>query len=741
MRAKTAPPRPGPVPARNPAAPAGTGTLGAPSPTDRRPTLRRPLRWLLRLLLVVAVLLVIGVAGFWWFAYSPFEGRVDDVTAIVPADVEFVYRGSWAEIRDRGWFQQHALDRPVHSDLERLRDFRETSGVATLEDRVQQGLPGAVRFLRRLVYGTDSFSVERDLVPGDVVAAGKWCPGGSPLKSGPKWPREILLLTRVSGQVKFGFEALRHEFVRRRAMPPDSDLDVVETPEGWLRVESRDPRLVPKRRETCEGGAEMGAFNVWWVLRVKDVLAVSNSEDLLRKTAEAASGSGDRAVDRPGFSMPPAEGGMSAFVDLEGLRSYLNRFFSTADGTQKMGAFLGKFLAIDTLDRAHARLVPLPSGDGILGRATVEYSADRLRAFRDVKATYDLTPTRLADGIASILPAKDTVALAQVTTPPSALFHAVYDILSKDDQRIIEGHVREIGAKRRARGEKGYDGVGEFLDELAGQLTSNTGIAVARIPSVFDAAKFDQWYLGAEPAATMALTVLVGIPPGRSADEVDKFLADRVRALDFDPPERAQTPGPTPVTYSRLPLRVRKDDGSGESVRIADLDLIHPAYFVGNGWLVLSTREDYLLEVLKTIQGGAPSVRSTRTFDAAMRDLPPDATLALYVDGEAARSLLWDHRNEVVRSRHPDDEYAKQFRVRLHEEARRAGRPIDFKTVNDAVDREVDRYRKEEYGRFVAEWRRDLDSFRRFGGVGVVLAARKSESSLDGGASLVFAPP
>jgi hypothetical protein len=703
---------------------------------------RRSLKWLRRILVALVVLAIVAVAGFWWIAYSPFEGRVGEVVDLVPADVEFVYRGSWKEIRERGWVQQHLIDRPVLPELESLKDLRERSGLARVEDQIESGLPGIVKKARSVVFGADSFRVDRDLLAGEVVAAGRWCGGGSPQKGPPQW-RELLLLTRVTSQVRFTVAALRHDFVRQRALPPDADLSMSVTDEGILRVELHDPALRSRRRETCEGGSEMAPVDVWYVLRVKDVLAVSNSEDLIRRTAEVAAGTGERAVDRQGFAMPPAEGGISAFVDLERLRSYFERFFSEGEGMQAFSTFVGKFLAVDSLDRATGRLVPLPSGDGALASAEVEYSPDRLRLFKDVEATYALTPRAVSEGIPSMLPAKDTIAVAELTTPPATLFKAIYENLSKDERRLVEERVREIGARRRESGDKGYSSVGEFLDELAAQLTTHTGVAISRISSVMDKTKYATWYLSDEPAPKPGFTVLVGIPAGRTPEEVDKFLSDRVAALGFRPPERVPYRGDPKVTYARLPLEIPKEDDSG-SIRLADLELYNPAYFVGNGWLVLSTREEYLQQVISILrkEPDAPeTVLASRGFDAAMHDLSPDATLAVYVEGNELRKYLWDLRNPSVRAAHPDDEHAKEFRLSLHEKARREGKAINLVAINDEVDKEMERWRREEYPRFVEKWRQQLERWRRFGGAGFVLAARQAVSRIDVGLSIVFAPP
>ena len=713
--------------------------MGAPKP-EPRPTVRRPLRILLRIGIVLVLVALCLLVGFSWFAYWPLEGTWDAVETVVPADVDFVYKTSWADIRDRGWLKRHAIDSPVFPGLEKLGDLPIEAGIPRLERQIDEGLPGAIKFLRKVLFGTDDFRVEKDLLAGDIVAAGSWCSGGSPLKGPPQW-RRIMVATRVSSQVKFGFEAIKHDFVRSRALPPDAGVTVEATPEGWLRIQSTDPALKAKGKpQTCEGGVQAEPLDVWWVARKKDVLVLSNSEDLLRASMDAADG-GDRAMDRPGFELPPVEGGVSAAIDLTGLRSYLLGFFGANAEGGRAAKFLGKFLAIESLDRANATVGPLVSGDGVLALASIAYSPERLRPFKDVAATYALTPRALRDGIASQVPAKDTVAVAQLITPPRALLGAVYDSLQPDDRRLIEENVARLGAERRARGEPGYPNVSDFLDDIATQLESNTGVAIARIPQAFDKAKFENWYVTDEPSPTVALALTFGIPKGKSPEQVDKYLSDRVASMGFAPPEAVTSPDG--ISYSRLKLQLGTEEGARGTFKPKDLELVQPAYRAAEGRLILATREDYLLDIVRTMRGGADapkSVLQSRTFDAATRDLPAEATVAIFIDGDNARALAWDYRNTIVRALHDDRDHAVTFRAELHDKARREGRAVDLGKIGTEVDAEMVRFRSEGYTQYIEELRTSLARWNRFGGAAVVLASTH-DAVLQTGATIVFAPP
>ncbi len=710
--------------------------------------MRRPFRWLIRIGIALAILFVAGLIAFTWFAYWPLEGRAESVEGLVPEDVDFVYRASWREIEDNGWLTKALEEGSIHPDLTpaKLRVGGDTlehalDRIPEVERQIDAGIPSAIAPLRRLLFGVSDFKVERDLLlQGSVVAAGRWCSGGRPVDGPPKW-REILLLTRVSGQVKFAFESMRHAFVRKKVVAGDlaQELAVTETRQGALEVDLLQV-APPRRPETCEGGNVMGPTNVWYLARVRDVIAVSNSEDLIGRFQDLGKGNGRRAIDRPGFALPNAEGGVAAAMDLVGLHSYLNRFFSPADPSDKLGTFLGKFVAIDPLDRMTATLGPLPGREGVLATADVGYDPTNLRRFPDVFATYDLAPERLERGIARLVPEKDTAAVALLRTPPGALLHAVYDSLDPEEKRQIEENVHSLSASRRRKGDTAYENVGAFLDEFASQLSPATGIAVARIPSVFDQAKYENYYLGDEPVPVAAWAILVRIGENARQEQVNAWLSDRVATLGFDPPTPVTSPDGR-ITYSRLKLHPQVDQGTGETHLPAEYANLMPAFKVEQGHVIFSTREDYLLKILETMRGapGDPTpIGATKEFDAAMRSLPRESTLAVFVSGKGLRDLLWDYRNTLVRRAHPDNEYAREFRVRTIQEQSARGGSIDFHEVQRLVDAEMARWRVEAYADYVRQLRTTLDSWNRVSAAAVVLSADRNTSHLTGGASLLL---
>jgi hypothetical protein len=721
-----------PTPPQRPASRLGasatfrTGAARPPAPPRRK-------RWWLRVLVVLAVIGAIGLAGFTWFAYWPLEGSVPRVDALVPSDVDFLYRTSWSEIKATGWVRKNVFDDPVHPSLDPKKAVVDDRTLEQALERVPQveaqihgSIPGALRALDRFAFGPE-FRVERDLFPGEVVAAGRWCSGGSPAEGPPKW-REILLLTRVSSRMKFVFEAMGHEFVRKR-VAIDPDTEVTETSDGLLRFETRTVRQKP---QVCEGGHEVAPMNVWYVGRRKDVLAIGNAADLV--AAATAKGGVERAIDGREFDMERPEGSLVAGVDLVGLRSYLTRSFNAEKRSVAgiIGTFVGKFIAVDALQEARATVRPLD--DGIDVRADVSYVGLRMREFREVAATYEQPLQDVANGMARFLPAKDTAVVIQVSTPAKNLLRAVYDSLPPGDQQLLGLRIKDLAARQLEKGERPYQDVGDFLDDLAGHLGSETGVAVARMSSVFHDDMFQEWYYAkTDPVPSTAVALMLKIREGTKQSEVEDFLADRVSVLASKPPERVKSPDG--IEYSRLVF----EDVPPEYA------LYTPAFKVHDDYLILAFREDYLLEILKVMRGGSdapPSVASTKEFRDVTASLPPKSTLMLYAHADNLRALAWDYRNPVVRGRHDDREHLNAFRAKRIRDMSRARGQVGVADLNlDAeMAAEGERFRTEGYRQFIADYRAELDSLRRIAAFGFALSAHRGSEKLDVGARLLLRP-
>ncbi|MHC5012660.1 MAG: hypothetical protein ACYTG6_17230, partial [Planctomycetota bacterium] len=200
----------------------------------------RRLRRILKRLAIFAVILgILGLIGFTWFAFWPLEGSIDRIEALVPEDVDFVYKTSWKELKGTRWIEENVQEAPFLPMLRsQVRELdRQLDQMAAEEDRINASIP----------LGLATFSFEDDVAAGEIIAAGRFCRQSGPERGPPRW-REILLLTRIGWKTKF-FSALKHGFVRSRVGP---GLTVEDIGEGIYKFTLANVRVSPERdRRIC----------------------------------------------------------------------------------------------------------------------------------------------------------------------------------------------------------------------------------------------------------------------------------------------------------------------------------------------------------------------------------------------------------------------------------------------------------------------------------------------------------
>ena len=167
------------------------------------------------LLLTVVLLGGLGLAAFTWFAYWPLRGQGG------------ARRGPRA--RRRGLRLPDVLGRaraprlgpdatssttpstPTStprrsSSMPRRQTLAQGArrGSPSTEEEINASIPGPLKALEGIFFGTKEFRVEKDLFPGEVVAAGRWCrrrqpdPGAAAVARDPApdaglAPREVRL--------------------------------------------------------------------------------------------------------------------------------------------------------------------------------------------------------------------------------------------------------------------------------------------------------------------------------------------------------------------------------------------------------------------------------------------------------------------------------------------------------------------------------------------------------------------
>ncbi len=700
----------------------------------------RRIRRLLTIFLVVVVALgALGVIGFTWFAYWPLEGKVGRVEALVPGDVDFVMRASWAGLKDTGWIQENVLENPVIAP-DALAEFQgqRSDSSATRSGGPREAIDGLLAQLetmeaqinRQIPLGITTFSFEKDVMPGEIVVAGKWCDGLDPTEKPPSW-YEILVLTRVSWKPKL-FAALKHGFVRKQF---GAQMTVEEAADDIYKFTLPGVRVTSERARTCGQGQVMPPENAWYGTRVRDVLAFTNSLDLARGVQNLAEfpDSGRAYINRPHVDLESIPSGISASMDITPLHNYLVR---TLNLVGPPVTILKRYLTIPSLHRLNGYLV-FPSLDQVEAHATIRYQEGLLGT--SVQDVYGLQPEEPGSLVANYVPAKDTFGALLLKTPALHLLRGIYwDVLDDGARKLWKDNLARMG---------GYHDPDEFFQEFAGKLGDTAGIAVARMSDIFDNLEYQGFLLTQDvmdqpDPEVPALAMIARLRRDTLPAELDAYLAEKIPLLGASPDlERKEYKG---LTYTRAHLQQEA----------ADFRLFTPCWILAQNHLIFASNESYFLKILDTLSDPKkfPPLADDPTFRASMEQLPEKVHVALYLDlsklfrvppraepGAEPRGFLYDRRHWWVFRHRNSFSAVRKYRADITAayKARTEG-PISIQQQLE-LDRKVDEYAERyesRYHEFEEEYRSILAKFSRLRAFGVGIVA--NDEHLISDLSLLF---
>ncbi len=684
---------------------------------------KRLLKYLKRVLIAAILLGGIGLAVFSWLCYWPLEGSVDDLLDLVPEDVEFVLRGDYDDLKSTGWVQANVLEDPLHPLLAeqagRVLD-QVKAQMADIEGQINENIP--VDFAK--------FHTVEDVLEGETCVAGNWCRGFGPDRGPPSW-QEILIMTRVSWKTRC-IAALRHGFIRDQMGPrlkvsPESD-DVFHLTFPFM------PVLPERLRTACGGGFVMPPGNEWYLRRVKDVLAISNSKRLIRGVADLAeeNGSTRSFATRPGFDIALQPGRITAAVNVAPLHGYLQRVFQYYPALKP----IRRFLSPQALEKLSGS-VSLGGRDLIEGSAKISYIGQNAPEVQ--RNVYALGERAVREGISELVPAKDTFAVLSLRVEPKYLLSSIVeDMLAPGDKRLWEENLSTL--------EGGFDSLDDFFTDLSTRIGTEAMIALGRLSGTFDSVNFTGFWDEA-PDAMPALAVMVRVKEGASAGELEEYLATKIPLLGFS--KEMERIDYKSFTYMRAQLREK----------LLDFQLVSPCFLLANNHLILTTNEAYMRQIVETIADrNVPALERDETFRVTMAPLAARGHVGLFVDlekltrvpptsrpedslpGSDSRGLLWDSRNQwVISAKDPRTE-AIRFRSELEARYRRSNgrRPLSGQQ-QDEIEEQVDAHLQEWYDlypRFEEEWRKQLEGLRRLRGLGLVLGG--TDTDIDAHVALVF---
>jgi hypothetical protein len=689
------------------------------------PLRKRLLKYLKRLLLVGLILAAIGVGVFTWLCYWPLEGRVEQLLALVPEDVEFVLRGEYEDLRDSGWVQANVLEDPLHPLLAEQAGKamdQAAAEMAQIEQQINANIP--VEFAQ--------FGVIDDVLKGEVCIAGNFCRGLGADQGAPKW-QELLVMTRVSWKTRC-VAALKHGFIREK-MGPNLRISA-EDDEIYKLVFPNVPVLPEAKRMGCGGGFVIPPRNTWYLRRVKDVLAISNSRRLINSVADlSAEGTGGRSfATRPGYDVQHVPGRITAAVNVEPLHTYLRSAFEYYPRLKP----LKRFLPPEALEKLNGSL-SLAGLDLLKGGAKVSYIAQNAPGV--VRNVYSLPERAVRQGISELVPAQDTFAVLSLRVDPQYLLTSiVQDILEPGQRRLWERNLRS-GV------EGGYDTLDEFFADLSTRIGTEAMIALARLSDTFDKVEYSTfWDESVDPMPAMA--IMVRIKEGGSAKELEEYLSGKIPLLGFSREmERIKYKA---YTYMRAELETK----------VLDYALVTPCFLLANDYLVIATNETYMRQIIETVSDReVKALETDETFRVTMATMPARGHVGLFLDLEklsripreddtsetsagpaGTRGFLWDGRNQYVINEKDSRTEAIRFRSELEQRFRSAnGNRTLSEQQRIEIEKQVDAHVEgwyDRYGEFVEEYRRKLEEIRRLRGIGLVLGA--TDTNIDVNFALVL---
>ena len=679
---------------------------------------QRLLKYLKRFLILLAILAVLGLAAFTWLCYWPLEGSVDDVLTLVPEDMEFVLRADYDDLRDTRWVQENVIEDPLVPQLgEQVAQVLQRIDVeiGSIQAQVDQQSPVAV--------DVQDF-VEGHVLEGEVCIAGNFWQGASPGRGDPPQWRELLVLKRVS-RIARCVSGLQHGFIRRQVqLGPQVEMSA--EPNEIIKFQLLG--VQPMRGPTGQHRAGDPDLSQWFMVRIKDVIAVSNNQRILQEVIGLGEDpNGASFARRPGFTIPQTPGRVTAAVNLAPLHNYLNRIFDFYPDLK----VLRRFLPPDALVKlsGHASLEGL---DLLSGAGSITY-VDTTEEAEDVKrGVYSLPQREVASGIATLVPAEDTYAVLSLRTNPEYLLNEIlWGSVPPAVQKLWSDNLR-------ANKQAGFASVPELFQDLSTRMGNEAMVAVGRMGEIYDRVDFPEWY-SAEPEPLPALAIMVRLGEGATQAELEEYLAGKMFLLGMEK-ELERVPYGN-FTYSKAELKVET----------LDYKYVSPCFIVVQDHLVMTSSEGYMRRILDTVSDAAgKALAQDETFRVTMGALPETGHVGLFIDVEkltrvpsairldpndpdnadlgapGTRGFLWDKRNSwVIQNK---DERTEAIRFRRQERRKFPERLNDQQ--REEIERRVGRHMDgwlDRYPEFLEEYRRSLEDLRRFRGVGLVLGSRGSD--------------
>jgi len=566
---------------------------------------------------------------FWIALFNPLEGSVEHLESLLPGHkqecVTYCLKGPWGDIRRSEFFRDNFTESSFGVKVEKIADLDvEYARVGEIEDRINENLPGVL----------GEFSLEKDLLGREVLLAGYLTGRGEAfndqLRNSP-----FIALTRISFKARF-ISALKYDFIR-------DQVPGLTQREDWFEYDLAEA--------TGEDFPERDRYR--YFARIKDVLAISNDEELIEK------------VTRYGLA-----GGLST----ESLAQHFWYYYDTRSAAPENAVSLWLRVSQADLDLGRkldgyadertggARdllrsLFPVPYTTSMLVRVGFEGKArmpingvirmrdkfpDTMKHLRDVHHVDGFNLREASSTCAAALPAEGVFAFSWLRMEPRDFFKTYFLSLDEETRVLLFG---EAGLAAATNGSR-WD-IDLMSRRLGDWFEPGVAVCISRLPEA-DAIDLDTWE-GGVPKPIPGITLCLKIRPELDSKRLPQFLAKNEARFGWGSPEKK--PSDTGELY-RLPLKTDKT-----------LALMKPGFATVNGCFLFSTNIDQLRRSLDVVAGKRESLAKLDAFNAALDTVAKKGNIFVFVDGEGLRPFLRDKRHEYAFDSSSFD--AREFRKQV----------------------------------------------------------------------------
>lgn len=634
--------------------------------TNRMNLLRKLLKWLL----IVVLVLALGVVAFVWgvLEVNPFEGDVDHLWELVSNEVDFFVRFPGTALLH----EDLAVDLSDQEGYYQLAEMRED--LADLTKRVAEQVHIPVFDIK--------VNAEKDFLGTEMAIAGTMQTDFSQLRFD-----NFMVLTRVKWYARF-ISALKREFVRKRV--PDSDRISVE--KGYyfrIELDEAATKELSKFRSQMARAQEP---NVVYLGRIKDVLILSDNhvwiEAAIRGRAETLPA--DTYFDTE--FIRNAREGNSIELFMRPILSANLMIHHGRDETNGPLAAVRRFVPVPMT--GEVTVLAKPDATGIDLTISDNPPGDGFSKVKELHLTNiyeaekaDLRIDLSENGIARFIPRERTVGAVVLHAKADDLVGLLLSFIPPSDRQLLEDEARRRGYRR------GFEIL--LRNELFADM-DETHMLIVHRPPEFEKANLatyrdppDVWPPTPEGQFTFSIVCRVrdGVAP-------DKVRSNITRNLPY---------------LGLVPLRPDKNGKfhrAEPETEAADLDLLKPTYgqLLDTPYIVFSGSVSAANDILRAATDPETRLIADPVVQDAIGRLPREGTLALILRGGVLASALGDHVRAYAA---PLLEQEKpKMRARIKQQYPKKGK--DETWVDEQVERDFERYVALRYPELAEQYRHNL---------------------------------